>query len=365
MIVISHKDVFGKFVSPMPFQIESKDIDALVDGKTFSSDTEVVKNAITEHIGKKIGHFQYTDGILPMTVNDCNDANLLSDVNSLVCAINKCASYMRDSYFNQRYNGAYGAIYDIGLNKLEVCTTTQIHDYLDGTKEQATSSDKQVEHNSGTITDFKALTSTRKLLKAIGGKLYYNGPDFKFESNHHQSPTDSYIKTLVKQYLMKVIFPNILLANKFGWYIGGPNVAFSALNYCMVTGKCKRAVEAWDMFKKDNDAMQPAYDLYNLYIVNTNRDGSKVKKGRQWYFDKFVNLKCKDNKTKFRKGKTQDVVAELLVRMDSESELKTASHRELMKMGISNLTARQFMKARRIKKGDSHEKNDDGTHNQE
>lgn len=364
MIVISHKDVFGKFVTPMPFQIESKDIDALINGKTFKNDPESVKKAITEHIDKRLGHFQFTDGILPMAVNDSNNIELLNDVNHLVNAINKCVSYMRDSYFNQRYNGAFGAIYDIGLNKLEVCTVTQIHDYLDGTNELATSSDKQVEHNSGTITDFKALTSTRKLLKAIGGKLYYDGPNFKFESNHHQSPADSYIITLAKQYLMKVIIPNVLLAKKFGWFTEGP-LAMKALDHCMTTGKSQKAKGAWKDIASDNNVMGPIYNLYDLYAANIKRDGTEVEKDRQWYFDKFVNLKCKDNKTRFRKGKTQDAVAELLARMDSESELKTASHRELMKMGISNLTARQFMKARRIKKGDSHEKNDDGTHNQE
>lgn len=364
MIVVSVKDANGNFFKPMPFKILPKDIDALVDGKTFSSDTEVVKNAITEHIGSRLGKPIFEDGLSPMAVSDSNNTNLLSDVNGLVNIINKCVCYMRDAYFNQRYDGAFGAIYDIGSNKLEVCTATQLQDYLNGTDERATDSDKQVDRNSGTITDFKALTSTRKLLKAIGGKLYYDGPDFKFESNRHQSPADSYIITLAKQYLMKVIIPNVLLAKKFGWFTEGP-LALKALNYCMVTGKCKRAIEAWDKYVRDNDASRPIIELYNLYATNIKRDGTEVEKSRQWYFDKFVNLKCKDNKTKFRKGKTQDVVAELLVRMDSESELKTASHRELMKMGISNLTARQFMKARRIKKGDSHKKNDDGTHNQE
>lgn len=202
------------------------------------------------------------------------------------------------------------------------------------------------------LTDWEALLSTRNILKHFPG-YHYNGPEFKFNSHLHRSPAGSYIPTLAKQYLMQVLIPNALLYYKLAgadckvrWHV---DVLKQAISHCMVTGKSEKSVEAWWEYLKSGDANEIA-DLWNLYVYNISRDGTDVADSRHCYFDKFVSLKCKDNETKFRRGKSQDAVEELLARMEKEPGLKTASKRELVALGVSQRSALKFIKARNLNK---------------
>ena len=205
---------------------------------------------------------------------------------------------------------------------------------------------EDTQSNDSTITDYKALLSTRSMLKAIGGNLYYNGPEFKFESNRHPSPAKGYISTLAKHYLMAIIIPNALLGQKFFKYVHG-KCLFEALNHCMTTGKSEKSTAYWDEIKDAPDFRNSIIEKWLFYVAGMKRDGSMLEESHRCYFDKYINLRCKSNVTKFRKGKTQDGVENLLARMNTEPELKTASHRKLMELGISDRQARLFMKARK------------------
>jgi hypothetical protein len=346
MIVESVKDEYGDFITPMPYLIEQKDIDSLIN-QSENDDKAAIKAALIEHIGIRLGNLTRTNGIGFKEPHGNADLPLVRKVNSIIEILNIRITQMREAYFNNRRDGDIGARYDFETKHFCLYNTQNC---APSPKEPESATTKHSDSKSKNITDYKALISTRKLLKTIGGNLYYNGPVFKFASNSHQSPADAYLSTLAKQYMMQVIIPNVLLAKKFGWITIG-KAAMSALDYCMTTGKCQRAKDSWERLKSDDKMMTPIKDIYNFYAANTKRDKQPIEKDRQWYFDKFVNLKCKENTTKFRRGKTQDAVDDLLARMENEPELKTASHRKLMEKGVSNQAARHFMKARKVQKG--------------
>ena len=196
------------------------------------------------------------------------------------------------------------------------------------------------------ITDYHSLLSTRAMLSELGGNLYYDGPDFRFDSRHHPSPRESYLQHLAEEYLMRVIIPNGLLAKKFGYSVDWKLMA-SALKHCMTTGKSLSATEAWERRKKE--IIKPVVERWNFYIAGKNADDTDVPKEKRCYFDKYVSLHSGEFTKQYTRGKCQDMVKELLARVEKEPELKTMSHRELLAKGISDRTARQFMKARSFK----------------
>lgn len=195
--------------------------------------------------------------------------------------------------------------------------------------------------------DFKALTSTRKMLGTIGKTVFYDGYDFKFVSNRHPHPKPGKIKWLCLHYMMTVIIPNALLGRKYGVAIPG-DAPGEALTYCMTTGKSPEAVEAY--WAAIGQIWPEVIEKYNLYVENRMRDGKQVAKGTEWFFDKFVGSHIKEEALdfagKFRKGKSQDEVLKLMERMKTEPALATMTKKELIGSGIPERTAKLFMKTR-------------------
>lgn len=202
------------------------------------------------------------------------------------------------------------------------------------------------------ITDYRTLLSTRAMLKAIGD-VYYDGLEFKFQSNRHPSPARAYILPLAKEYMMQVIIPNALIAKKFRKRID-PVAVKRAIHHCMTCCKSEASIAAWKELAREHAA--EILDKYWFYVLDMNRDGSSVPSDRRCYLEKFVDTRNAGTKSvyggerkQFRKSKNQDAVEELLSRMEVEPELRTASHRRLMELGVTNRTARLFMKARNLK----------------
>ena len=192
------------------------------------------------------------------------------------------------------------------------------------------------------------LLSTRRVLAKFPGYLY-DGYEFKFRSNYHPSPAQGYIDTLLKQYLMQIIIPNALLYH----HLSGnklrvePTSVIKAINYCMTTGKSETAKAYWDEYKTNHkDELKAACNIYDLYAVNLTRDGKAIDDGHRYFLDKHLRKLDTAKLDKFRRGKNSDELAKLLDRMKTEPELKTASKRKLMEMGVSQRLALAFMKAR-------------------
>jgi hypothetical protein len=192
--------------------------------------------------------------------------------------------------------------------------------------------------------DFKYLLSTRKLLGFLGVN-YYDGPEFKFMGNRHPSPAEPYVPTLAKEYLMQLIVPNALIALKHGKTFT-VETAMLALDHCMTSGKSPESVVYWQSVRSDQSRLNPIVEKYMFYVLGKTRDGRDVKADHRCYFEKYVALKVKKAK-KFKKSRNQEVVEGLLKRMESEPELKSMSHRQLMAAGISGRPARMFMEARK------------------
>ena len=202
------------------------------------------------------------------------------------------------------------------------------------------------------ITDYRTLLSTRQMLKAIGD-VYYDGLEFKFQSNRHPSPSRAYILPLAKEYMMQVIIPNALIAKKFRKRID-PVAVKRAIHHCMTCSKSEASIAAWKELAREHAA--EILDKYWFYVLDLNRDGSEVPSDRRCYLEKFVDTRnagvksvYNGDRKQFKKSKNQDAVQELLNRMEAEPELRTASHRRLMELGVTNRTARLFMKARNLK----------------
>lgn len=196
--------------------------------------------------------------------------------------------------------------------------------------------------------DFKCLLSTRKMLNCIGRTIFYDGYDFKFVSNRNPHPNQGKIKWLCLHYMMTVIIPNALLGKKYGVQIP-PDAPGKALAYCMETGKNEDSIVAFRGMI--GEEWGDIIEKYNLYVNNVKREGNPVDKGTEWFFDKYVNLHITEDsldcKDKFRKGKSQDGVRELMERLEKEPELKSMTYRQLLDKGIPQRTAKLFMKSRR------------------
>lgn len=204
---------------------------------------------------------------------------------------------------------------------------------------------------SNRLDNWEALISTRRIV-AMTGATIYDGPEFKFKSNLHPSPAAAAIDALAKDYTMNVIIPNALLAihllgKSANAYWDGSCFG-KAIRHCMTTGKSQKSIDAWNEYVESTGG-KALSALWNRYVANVDADGNSIAADHQWYFKKFIDLRCKGNSTKFRKSKNQDAVEKLLERMANEPELKTASRRRLVELGCSDTLARQFMKARELK----------------
>lgn len=189
-----------------------------------------------------------------------------------------------------------------------------------------------------------AFTSTRKMLIALG-RPKYDGPEFKFVSHDHKHPKQKDIYTLATKYLMTVIIPNALLAKQHGALIDFDTVC-RALKHCMTVGKSLQCASYWTTFVAEQPPeLTKMLDIVRYYVFDTKSDGSKVEPNRRWFFKKFVDKKCKDQKS-FRKGKLSDELQKLLKRAETEPELKTMCKRELVEKGISQRLALMFIQAR-------------------
>ena len=199
------------------------------------------------------------------------------------------------------------------------------------------------------LYNWEALLSTRRIVAMTGATLY-DGPEFKFRSNLHPSPSAGAIDALAKDYTMNVIIPNALLAlhllGRKSEAIWDGECFVKAIRYCMTTGKAQKSIDAWEEYlrKTNGDSI---INLWKKYVLNKDENGNPIPADRRWYFKKFIDMRCKGNTSKFRKSKNQDELQKLLERMKSEPELRTATHRKLLDMGITNRLARQFEKARK------------------
>ena len=264
MIVESVQDEYGEFIKPMPFLIELKDIDSLIN-QSENEDKAAIKEVLTEHIGTRLGLLTRTNGIRFKEPHGNADLSLVRKVNSIIEILNIRITQMREAYFDNRRDGDIGAKYDFDSKQFCLYSKSATQNYTPTPKESESANTEHSDLQPKIITNYQALISTRKLLKAIGGNLYYDGPIFKFESNRHHSPADAYLGTLAKQYMMQVVIPNVLLAKKFGWFIVGRS-AIEALDYCMTTGKCQRAKDSWERFKNDDKMMTPIKDIYKAPV---------------------------------------------------------------------------------------------------
>ena len=211
-----------------------------------------------------------------------------------------------------------------------------------------TPSDKRLieffEYKTPTI-EVKSLLSTRQMLIALG-RPKYDGPEFKFVSRENRRPNDESIYTLATHYLMKVIIPNALLAKQYGAVLD-INTVYKALKHCMNTGKSVQCILYWqDFLAQESPQKNRIKELIWFYLFDLKSDGTPVEPNRRCFFKKFVDKKCKDQKP-FRKGKLSDELQKLLKRAENEPELKTASKRELMAMGVSQRLALMFIQARK------------------
>lgn len=195
------------------------------------------------------------------------------------------------------------------------------------------------------VIEYKSLTSTRKMLIALGNPQY-DGPDFRFVSNADKHPKESEIYALATKYLMNVIIPNGLLAKQYG-AIFDINTVYAALKHCMTTAKSIQSIMYWqDFVSTDSAELTKMVDIIKFYLFNIKSDGTPVEPNRRCFFKKFVDKKCTELKT-FRKGKLSDELQKLLKRAETEPELKTATKRQLMGMGVSERLALKFIQCRK------------------
>lgn len=316
----------GRFLSPIPMMITDEDVERFKCGR--EPDRE-----FDDWVAPRLNRPCQIERFTPVL------GSTVSQTNMFIRSLNGIAARLRDCYFAEVKAGRLRAGTPLRYDGGNIVVA---EDIPEAPGEQPEEQPREQPEDRA-ITDFRLLLSTRRMLGHLGSP-YYDGPEFKFESNKHPSPAATYLPTLAKEYMMKVIIPNALLALKYGASVG--NVVMDALDHCMTTSKSQKSVDAWKEMRADQAKMKEIAEKYNFYVVGVNRDGSPVKPERRCYFDKFVNLKAKDAK-KFKKSKNADVVADLIKRMEKEPELRKMSHRELMAMGISDRPARTFMQARK------------------
>lgn len=316
----------GQWISPIPFMITSGDLADLI------KDQGELK-IVSEMLGKRLDNMCLCASLTPVAgcCMDPESENRARITNRWFQQINGTVSRLRDMYFQWVGNGDMRAGQEFEYSfQTRACT-------LPSTPQPRAETAERVD-------EFHYLISTRKLLGFLGVD-YYDGPEFKFLSNRHPSPAESYIPTLAKEYMMQLVVPNALIALKHG-KVFSLESAMSALDHCMTTGKSQESVLYWQALKADASRMNPILEKYTFYVLGKRRDGRDIEADHRCYFDKYVSLKAKDAKT-FKKSRNQDVVDGLLKRMESEPELKTMSHRQLMAAGISDRPARMFMEARK------------------
>lgn len=326
MRIIPTRETNGRWVDPIPFVISTRDLEALIPDQ---KEREIV----VASLGNRLDNVCRCEK-LPMVVGCYSDRDSEERArisNKWYNTFNGTARNLRAHYFRWVGDGQM----KVG-EQLEYDFATKVYN-IPGTEPVTR------EHECCT-EEFKLLLSTRKLLGFLGVG-YYDGPEFKFKGNRHPSPAESYVQTLAKEYLMKLIIPNALLAVKHGKTFG-LDAAILALDHCMTAGKSPESVLYWQALKADATRMNPVLEKYTFYVLGKRRDGRDIEADHRCYFDKYVSLKGKDA-PKFKRGKNQDVVDSLLKRMESEPALKTMSHRQLMASGITNRAARLFMAARK------------------
>jgi hypothetical protein len=337
MIIIPSRMPNGNWVNPIPFLISREDLEILIKD---SSERE----AVAAKMGARLGNVCYVNSLAQVIGHYDEPGSLESArvVNGWFSRLNATIQYMRNNYFQlvaSKYMKAGEQLeYNLGTGEWSVPVSGE----LPATPQEPTAAPVHRE----SIKEFRLLLSTRKLLGYLGVD-YYEGQEFKFLSNRHPAPAESYVPTLAKEYMMKVIIPNALLADKH-WKKIPLETAVEALDYCMRTGKTPGAVQFWEQMRNDPGKMNPVLEKYTFYVLGKRRDGRDIEADHRCYFDKYVSLKGKDA-PKFKRGKNQDVVDSLLKRMESEPALKTMSHRQLMAAGITNRVARLFMAARKGK----------------
>ena len=327
MILKNFQDQYGEWHDAM--QLEDFDIDMFA--KTpFANALESLRRAVI--IGKPINPHALVYGFPENN----------STVNAMLSMLRTRYANLKNEFFNSGYK----------VNAIDANNRYYFHKDTDDApvkteKEPVKTEQAKVDY----IDNWEALLSTRKII-ALTGATVYDGPEFKFKSNLHPSPAAGAIDALAKDYAMNVIIPNALLALKLlgkASTLRWDGKCFGkAIRHCMTTGKAEKSVEAWEAYLEETGG-KALSALWNKYVANLDAEGNPIPADHQWYFNKYVDLRCKDNKTKFRKGKNQDALNELLKRMETETELKTASRRKLMEMGISERLAQLFMKARTLK----------------
>lgn len=324
MILKNFQDQYGEWHDACI--IEELDID-MFSKTPFANAMENLRRAVV--IGKPINPHALVYGFPENN----------STVNAMLSMLRSRYANLKNEFFNSGYK----------VNAIDANNCYYFHKDTDD--EPAKPEQKTEQNTSTAIENWEALLSTRKII-ALTGATVYDGPEFKFKSNLHPSPADGAIDALAKDYTMNIIIPNALLAlkllgkNSTAYWAG--NCFGKAIRHCMVTGKSEKSVAAWEAYVKETGG-KAVLALWNKYVANIDADGNPIKADHRWYFNKFVDLRCKGNTTKFRKGKNQDALNELLKRMETETELKTASRRKLMEMGISERLAQLFMKARELK----------------
>lgn len=352
MILRPMKDVNGQFVKPIPFELEPSDIEVITHE---GAKDEFLNGRYSKLIGVTLKGYSYTpyssDGEGPLypfvvavtsgCVNPDPD-NRCEAVNFQVRFLNTLYRRMCENYFGW-------------VKSKEITAGTAIR-FDRPTHEYYIVDDTAQQNVAETESDWAMLISTRKVVAKFPG-YYYDGAEFKFLSNRHPSPARGYMHALACEYIKGIIIPNALLY----YHLSGSNntkciptsSVEAALDYCMTTGKSATAKDAWLDFKTNDTAKyDEVIGVYKFYVDNVKRDGTAVAKDRRCFFDKYVNTQLKttqDDLTKFRKSKHTDEVQKLLERMETEPELKTASRRALIAMGITDRLARQFMAARTLK----------------
>lgn len=256
-----------------------------------------------------------------------------------------------------RFNNLKNAFFELHMQGKTINAYGPDGFYFNDGSEPATESAKPNEaplekpQVSNRLDNWEALLSTRRIVAMTGATLY-DGPEFKFKSNRRESPAAGAIDGLAKDYTMNVIIPNALLAlhllgKRANAYWDGSCFG-KAIRHCMTTGKSQKSIDAWNAYVESTEG-KALTTLWNRYVANVDTDGNSIAADHQWYFKKFIDLRCKNNTTKFRKSKNDVELQKLLERMANEPELKTASRRRLIELGCSDTLARQFMKARELK----------------
>ena len=198
----------------------------------------------------------------------------------------------------------------------------------------------------GVPMNFKALLSTRRMARTLG--VHYGRDDeCRFDGCHNRSPSASFIPILAMKYMRSVIIPNALFAVKNGVEPG--DLWMPALDYCMTTRKSKESAARWETEKADGDTLAEARRIYEYYVHGKMDDGGIMKK--RYCFDGYLNKTMPDKfeirSVPRKKTNAELAVDELLKRMETEAGLKTASRRDLIKLGIPERTANLFLKARK------------------